>query len=212
MGESNSGGARHSRRPLLGPAAATLLLLAALIALAGCTLIGTAVPRPAPAATRTARPVTTVRPTRTLRPAATTTRVRPTATITRATATRVRATATRVRATATPSAAPGTGGLKIATPQPGDPMGTIRVARLPREALDTIRLIARGGPFPYRQDGVPFGNRERLLPAKPDGYYKEYTVETPGSADRGARRLIYGSQGELYYTDDHYASFKRVVP
>ncbi len=115
--------------------------------------------------------------------------------------------ATRPPATPTRPAGP-----VIPTPLPGDRFLTISFDRLTPEARDTIRLIARGGPFPYRQDGVVFENRERLLPAKASGYYHEYTVETPGSPDRGARRIITGGQGELYYTSDHYASFKRVVP
>jgi ribonuclease T1 len=110
------------------------------------------------------------------------------------------------------TAAPISGGLTIATPPPGDRMATVQQDRLPPEAQDTIRLIARNGPFPYRQDGVVFENRERLLPAKATGYYHEYTVKTPGSPDRGARRLIRGGQNELYYTDDHYDSFRRVIP
>jgi ribonuclease T1 len=88
---------------------------------------------------------------------------------------------------------------------------TIQYDRLPAQARETIDLILRGDPFPYRQDGAVFQNREHLLPGKPSGYYHEYTVVTPGSADRGARRIIAGVQGELYYTDDHYASFKQVV-
>jgi ribonuclease T1 len=88
---------------------------------------------------------------------------------------------------------------------------TIPYDRLPAQARDTIALIQRGGPFPYRQDGAVFQNRERLLPGRPKGYYQEYTVETPGSPDRGARRIVAGNEGELYYTDDHYDSFKQVV-
>ena len=88
---------------------------------------------------------------------------------------------------------------------------TIQYDKLPVQARDTIELIQRGGPFPYRQDGAVFQNRERLLPAKPNGYYREYTVKTPGSPDRGARRIIAGDKGELYYTDDHYDSFEQVV-
>jgi len=88
---------------------------------------------------------------------------------------------------------------------------TIPYDRLPAQARETIALIQRGGPFPYRQDGAVFQNRERLLPAKPNGYYHEYTVKTPGSPDRGARRIIAGDKGELYYTDDHYDSFRQVV-
>ncbi|GAA1243149.1 ribonuclease domain-containing protein [Prauserella halophila] len=79
---------------------------------------------------------------------------------------------------------------------------------LPPDAERTWELIERGGPFPYpERDGTVFGNREGLLPDEPDGYYHEYTVATPGSADRGARRLVTGSEDELYYTGDHYASF-----
>lgn len=92
-----------------------------------------------------------------------------------------------------------------------DGLDTIPFDALPAEAQETIRLIERGGPFPYRQDGSIFYNRERLLPLKPNGYYREYTVVTPGEPDRGARRIVAGAGGELYYTADHYASFKRVV-
>lgn len=81
---------------------------------------------------------------------------------------------------------------------------------LPPEAHHTLALIASGGPFPHRQDGVVFGNYEHLLPAKPRGYYQEYTVETPGAHDRGARRIITGGNPPevYYYTDDHYRSFR----
>jgi len=82
---------------------------------------------------------------------------------------------------------------------------------LPPEAQETIRLIDQGGPFPYDKDGSTFGNREGILPDRPNGYYKEYTVITPGSPDRGARRIVGGADGELYYTDDHYDSFREVV-
>lgn len=90
-------------------------------------------------------------------------------------------------------------------------MPTIAVADLPPEARTTIGLIRAGGPFPYHQDGVVFHNRERLLPHEPSGYYHEYTVETPGSPDRGARRIIAARDGTLYFTSDHYESFRRVV-
>jgi ribonuclease T1 len=110
----------------------------------------------------------------------------------------------------TPAVAPG--GLLIATPRPGDAFPTIKRNRLPPEAMTTLDLLAHNGPFPYRQDGVVFQNREGLLPTKANGYYHEYTVKTPGSADRGARRIIRGAPGELYYTDDHYATFERIVP
>ena len=82
---------------------------------------------------------------------------------------------------------------------------------LPREALDTLQRIQRGGPFEHRQDGNTFQNRERLLPSQPRGYYREYTVQTPGSRDRGARRIITGGDPpvEYFYTHDHYDSFRR---
>ena len=82
---------------------------------------------------------------------------------------------------------------------------------LPPEAHDTIALIDSDGPFPYDKDGSTFQNREGILPQEPRGYYREYTVETPGSPDRGARRIVGGDDGELYYTDDHYDSFSEVV-
>jgi ribonuclease T1 len=83
----------------------------------------------------------------------------------------------------------------------------ITVTDLPREARDTLELIEAGGPFPYERDGVVFQNRERILPAKQRGYYREYTVRTPGEDDRGARRIVTGQQGERYWTADHYDSF-----
>lgn len=87
---------------------------------------------------------------------------------------------------------------------------------LPVEAQSTERLILAGGPFPYSKDGTVFGNRERLLPRQARGYYREYTVPTPRSRDRGARRIVCGGQqvrapDACFYTDDHYASFKRIV-
>lgn len=88
--------------------------------------------------------------------------------------------------------------------------GNYSVSDLPKEARQTLVLIDMGGPYPYRQDNTVFGNRERLLPLKPGGYYREFTVPTPGSDDRGARRLIRGKKGETYYTSDHYASFHLV--
>jgi ribonuclease T1 len=87
---------------------------------------------------------------------------------------------------------------------------TIAAAALPAEARITLKLIKQGGPFPYPKDGTIFGNRERRLPAHPRRYYKEYTVKTPGGHGRGARRIIAGSSGEFYYTDNHYNSFKLI--
>ena len=88
---------------------------------------------------------------------------------------------------------------------------TIAVAILPPEGRATLQLIKKGGPFPYRKDGSIFGNRERILPRQTRGYYKEYTVKTPGAHDRGARRIIAGEVGDYYYTSDHYGTFQRIV-
>ncbi len=92
----------------------------------------------------------------------------------------------------------------------------IGLAELPKEAQFTERLIRDGGPFPYGKDGITFGNRERLLPNRARGHYREYTVRTPGSRNRGARRIVCGGNPPTapeacFYTDDHYASFKRIV-
>jgi ribonuclease T1 len=111
-------------------------------------------------------------------------------------------------------AAPSTSKKATPTPRPKparvDGMRTVYTFELPRQAQQTIRLIEAGGPFPFERDGITFQNRERILPNKPRGYYREYTVITPGSRDRGARRIVAGDRGELYYTDDHYDSFVRV--
>jgi ribonuclease T1 len=89
-------------------------------------------------------------------------------------------------------------------------MPEMAASELPREARATLALIERGGPFPYERDGIVFGNFERRLPSKERGYYREYTVPTPGLTHRGARRIVTGKGGERYYTDDHYQSLKRV--
>lgn len=94
-------------------------------------------------------------------------------------------------------------------PESGLPI--VQVGDLPPEAAETLDLIDAGGPFPEDRDGVTFENREDLLPDHPVGYYKEYTVPTPGSDDRGARRIVVGEAGELYYTGDHYRSFSRIA-
>lgn len=86
----------------------------------------------------------------------------------------------------------------------------VAMADLPAEARHTLRLIREGGPFPYERDGVVFRNFERLLPQRERGYYREYTVATPGVKHRGARRIVAGRGGELYYTHDHYRTFKRI--
>lgn len=87
----------------------------------------------------------------------------------------------------------------------------IDVRSLPVEAQQTLELIKRDGPFPYPQDGRTFYNREKRLPVRARGYYREYTVKTPGARDRGARRIVAGKGGELYYTEDHYRSFRRIL-
>jgi ribonuclease T1 len=83
-------------------------------------------------------------------------------------------------------------------------------SRLPVEAHETLALVRAGGPFPHEEDGGTFGNREGLLPPRPRGYYREYTVETPGERDRGPRRLVVGASGDVYWTTDHYSSFRQV--
>jgi len=111
--------------------------------------------------------------------------------------------------TASESETDDTGGDGGTDPDSGLPI--IQVADLPPEAAETLSLIDAGGPYPYDSDGITFQNREDILPAHDEGYYKEYTVETPGSDDRGARRIVTGSNGEFYWTDDHYSSFSRIA-
>jgi ribonuclease T1 len=99
-----------------------------------------------------------------------------------------------------------------------DVIPAIQEAALPGEARETLALIKRGGPFPYRKDGSVFGNYEKRLPVRPRGHYREYTVPTPGARDRGARRIVAGkgatgdirTSGEYYYTDNHYRSFRKI--
>ena len=93
---------------------------------------------------------------------------------------------------------------------------TISLAALPAQGVETYRSIQGGGPFPFEKDGVVFGNRERILPLQKRGYYREYTVKTPGSRNRGAKRIVCGGPATTpdacYYTADHYASFRMIVP
>ena len=113
----------------------------------------------------------------------------------------------------------GDGGSTLSTSSSADDttdaasgLPVVRLAALPPEAARTVELIDAGGPFPEPDhDGGTFGNREELLPDQPMGYYREYTVPTPGVDDRGARRIVAGDDGEeLYWTDDHYSSFSRI--
>jgi ribonuclease T1 len=115
---------------------------------------------------------------------------------------------------------PGTGSGDSAAPSdaarlaPAAPVSSLRtmvVAQLPEQGVDTLRLIASDGPFPYSKDGATFSNREGLLPQHKSGWYREFTVITPGSSDRGARRIIAGDDGGRFFTDDHYASFREVL-
>ena len=89
---------------------------------------------------------------------------------------------------------------------------TVSAAQLPPEARDTLALIRKGGPYRHRQDDSVFSNREQRLPAQARGYYREYTVTTPGARDRGARRIVGGGKPPqvFYYTDDHYRSLRRI--
>jgi ribonuclease T1 len=92
-----------------------------------------------------------------------------------------------------------------------DVNGSVCQTSLPPEADDTLNLIAQGGPYPYRQDDGVFSNNEGVLPSEPYGYYHEYTVVTPGSPTRGARRIVVDQPDQLdYYTDDHYATFSLI--
>lgn len=107
-------------------------------------------------------------------------------------------------------------GVPAAARGPADGPGVVPLSALPAQAQATERRIRAGGPFPYAKDGSVFGNRERLLPRERRGFYREYTVETPGLRHRGARRIVCGGRQPTepeacYYTDDHYASFRRIV-
>jgi ribonuclease T1 len=102
-------------------------------------------------------------------------------------------------------------------PEAGSKAQSIALADLPKQGRDTYALILAGGPFPYEKDGTVFGNRERQLPAQKRGYYREYTVKTPYARTRGAKRIVCGGSQAVkpevcYYTEDHYASFKRIAP
>lgn len=108
------------------------------------------------------------------------------------------------------------GSVQARWPAQTDVNASIAVADLPRQGGQVYGLIHQGGPFAYEKDGVVFGNRERLLPAEKRGYYREYTVATPGARNRGVRRIVCGGQPKApdicYYTADHYASFRKIVP
>ncbi len=106
--------------------------------------------------------------------------------------------------------------LLLLAPLLGFGADVVALRDLPVQGQETYQLVFQGGPFPYEKDGTVFGNRERLLPAMKRGYYREYTVKTPYSRNRGARRLVCGGRtttpDACYYTADHYASFRKVVP
>ncbi len=107
-----------------------------------------------------------------------------------------------------PQPAPRQGTLPEAAPAPSPRPRAAPTQGLPPEALQTIALIKAGGPFPYEKDGTEFRNREGRLPARGRGHYREYTVPTPGASTRGARRIVTGADGEFFYTDDHYETFR----
>jgi ribonuclease T1 len=122
------------------------------------------------------------------------------------------------------SAAPGTGTAGPGTPDSAQPvpaappqqanpsdLAEVRESALPAEGRRVLALIRAGGPYRYSQDDQTFGNFERVLPARNRGYYREYTVPTPGESDRGARRIVAGGGGEKYYTDDHYETFRFIA-
>lgn len=109
------------------------------------------------------------------------------------------------------------GDAQARTPDAPGQAAAVSLAVLPPEARTTHRLILSGGPFPYEKDGTVFRNRERLLPIKARGHYREYTVRTPGQRNRGARRIVCGGvpptqPDACFYTDDHYASFRLIQP
>jgi ribonuclease T1 len=106
--------------------------------------------------------------------------------------------------------------LQAKSPNESAPVTTVTLSSLPSQGIDIYHRIRQGGPFEFEKDGSVFGNRERLLPLQKRGYYREYTVKTPGARNRGARRLVCGgavtTPDACYYTADHYASFRKVVP
>jgi ribonuclease T1 len=117
-------------------------------------------------------------------------------------------------ASATPAASAPDMAASALAPASGTPPATIARSGLPGETAETLRLIKSGGPFPFSEDGVLFRNSAGLLPQHPRGYYRAYTVRTPGTADRGQRRIVCGGArkqtNDCYYTDDYYVSFKRI--
>ncbi|MGA5823965.1 ribonuclease [Kitasatospora sp. NPDC094028] len=135
----------------------------------------------------------------------------------------------KAAATSTAAAAAGSSAAGSSAPKPSPPAGKspapagtwvpadpaladVCRTKLPSQAQDTLALIAKNGPYPYNRDGIVFENRESRLPKKTDGYYHEFTVVTPGSNDRGTRRVVTGGAGEQYWSPDHYATFQEIDP
>ncbi|MFM9275477.1 ribonuclease domain-containing protein [Pseudarthrobacter sp. NKDBFgelt] len=108
-------------------------------------------------------------------------------------------------------AAPPTPAPPTAAPENPSGLPEVRESALPAEGRRVLNLIRAGGPYRYSQDDQTFGNFERVLPRQDRGYYREYTVPTPGESDRGARRIVSGAGGDKYYTDDHYESFRFIA-
>ena len=109
-----------------------------------------------------------------------------------------------------------TGLVQAKGPFAGGALPTIELKQLPAQGRDVMVLIAQGGPFKYDKDGTVFGNRERILPPEKRGFYREYTVKTPGERSRGARRIVCGglqptAPDACFYTDDHYSSFRKIA-
>jgi ribonuclease T1 len=113
-------------------------------------------------------------------------------------------------------AVPGVSAKSAVPPSAVSGEATVPIDKLPAEAATTLNLVHQGGPFPHAKDGTVFGNRERMLPFRPRGHYREYTVATVGVRHRGARRIVCGGREPTrpeacFYTADHYASFRRIV-
>lgn len=174
-------GGRRFRAALAALAAAL-----AIVVLAGCGGGATATVEASPAASGTAKSSITAKPGGTAKPSAS-------------------------RSASKGASSAGSQSGQVAPAKATTSLPTVTVSQLPKEAQTTLGLVAAGGPYPYSRDGVVFENREGILPKRSSGYYHEYTVVTPGSNDRGARRIVTGEDGSRFYTDDHYDTFSEVV-
>ena len=121
------------------------------------------------------------------------------------------ATTATTTSTTTSAAVQSLPAVQLAPETASSDLPTISAAQLPPEAVTVLLMLFNGSPFPYRQDGATFQNRERILPTQPSGFYREYTVQKPGESDRGPWRIVTGADGSKFWTADHYASFEEVV-